>query len=102
MSCTDITARLPHVPPSTESVICALHESTPLTGAQIREKTGLPRRTVYAALQQLRSLGILRERVSLKDSRQTYFWLAGEEPAQLQKGGLAKILGPSDTHAVAA
>lgn len=100
MACPDVTARLPHVPPSTETVICTLHNSAPLTGAQIREATGLPRRTVYAALKQLRAIGILRERISLKDTRQTYFWLAGEDPASLQKDGLARMLNPG--HAVAA
>ncbi len=76
MSCTDVVRSLPHVPPSVEQVLCTLYDHTPLTGAQIRESTGLPRRTVYAALKTLKALGILRERVSLKDTRQTYFWLA--------------------------
>jgi DNA-binding transcriptional ArsR family regulator len=64
-----------------------------MTGAQLREATGLPRRTIYAALKQLRELGILRERISLRDSRQTYFWLAGEEPQKLKQDGIASLFG---------
>lgn len=58
-----------------QAVLQVLYERHPLTGAQIRDATKLPRRTVYAAVTRLRELGVLRERVSLKDSRQTYFWL---------------------------
>ena len=93
MPCPDVTASLPHIPPSTETVLCTLHNHTPMTGAQLREETGLPRRTVYAALKQLRELGILRERISLRDSRQTYFWLAGEDPDKLRGPGIAGMFG---------
>lgn len=47
----------------------------PMTGKEIREATGLPRRTVYTALQRMREMGILKEVPSLKDTRQTYFWV---------------------------
>jgi predicted transcriptional regulator len=72
----------PALPPSVQAVADLLAAHHPITGAQIREETGLPRRTVYAALQRLKKLGILRERVSLKDTRQTYFWIAEGAPQQ--------------------
>lgn len=73
--CVDLLRTLPPVPPSVQSVLCALN-GHPLTGAQLRESTGLPRRTVYAALKRIKELGILKERASLKDTRQTYFWVS--------------------------
>ncbi len=75
MNCRDTLQQLSPSPPSVQAVFCALASHTPLTAAQLREATGLPRRTVYAALQRLKQIGVLHERVSLKDSRQTYFWL---------------------------
>jgi DNA-binding MarR family transcriptional regulator len=71
----NIMNELPPLAPSVRTVLQALYEQHPLTGAQIRDRTGLPRRTVYAALQRLKEIHILHERVSLRDTRQTYFWL---------------------------
>ena len=79
--CDAVIARLPPLPPSVQSVVCALASTSPMTGAQLRDSTGLPRRTIYAALQRLKEMGILRERVSLKDTRQTYFWIKPEQTA---------------------
>ncbi|MFA5943755.1 MAG: winged helix-turn-helix domain-containing protein [Candidatus Thermoplasmatota archaeon] len=62
-------------PASVQVVIHQLTGHSPMTGKQIREATGLPRRTVYTALRRLREMGLLQERSSLKDTRQTYFWL---------------------------
>jgi DNA-binding transcriptional regulator GbsR (MarR family) len=76
--CHDIV-RPYHVPPSVEEVFCTLYRHTPMTGAELREATGRPRRTVYEALRHLKQIGLLRERPSLKDTRQTLFWIA--EPA---------------------
>ena len=53
-----------------------------MTGKEIREATGLPRRTVYTALRRLRELGLLQARQSLRDTRQTYFWMPGADGAQ--------------------
>lgn len=52
----------------------------PRTGKQVREATGLPRRTIYGALNRLRELGVLREQPSLRDTRQTYYWVADTSP----------------------
>lgn len=80
--CSDVAKTLPHVPPSVRAVLCTLVEHDPMTGAELRESTGLPRRTIYEALRTLRTLGVLQERVSLRDTRQTYFWVAtGPTPA---------------------
>jgi DNA-binding transcriptional regulator GbsR (MarR family) len=77
--CHDIVRQY-HVPPSVQEVFCTLYNHDPMTGQDIRQTTGLPRRTVYEALRRLKMLGILRERISLKDTRQTYFWIPA--PAQ--------------------
>lgn len=72
--CHDIVRQY-RVPPSVQEVFCTLYNHDPMTGQDIRQTTGLPRRTVYEALRRLKTLGILRERISLKDTRQTYFWI---------------------------
>lgn len=73
--CTQTLRSIADVPPSAQEVFCTLYGHDPMTGAQLRESTGLPRRTIYSALQRLRDLGILREQLSLRDTRQTFFWL---------------------------
>jgi DNA-binding MarR family transcriptional regulator len=70
---------LPPVPASVEKVLGELMTHPPMTGKELRDATGLPRRTIYTALRRLRALGILKERSSLRDTRQTYFWV-GEDP----------------------
>jgi DNA-binding transcriptional regulator GbsR (MarR family) len=83
-ACHDALANVAKVPPSVQSVYCAMYGHTPMTGQQLREATQLPRRTIYAALQKLKELGMLSERPSLRDTRQTYYWVAAEpsnEPA---------------------
>jgi len=62
-------------PASVQAIVHQLAGHAPMTGKEIREATGLPRRTVYTALRRLREMGLLKERSSLKDTRQTYFWL---------------------------
>ncbi len=73
MTCQDVLARLPPMPKSTQGLVCLLEE--PRTTADLTKETGLARRTVYVGLNRLRALGVLREQVSLRDSRQTYFWI---------------------------
>jgi DNA-binding MarR family transcriptional regulator len=82
-SCEDSLRAVARVPPSVQSVYCTLYGHDPMTGQQLREQTGLPRRTVYAALQRLKEVGVLRERPSLRDTRQTYYWVAGSEPVRV-------------------
>ena len=70
------------IPASVQAILERLRGHAPMTGKQIREATGLPRRTVYTALRKLRELGLLQERSSLRDTRQTYFWV----PDNLHEG----------------
>jgi len=70
-----------HVPPSVQTVYCALYGHEPMTGRQLRDATNLPRRTIYAALQRLKELRVVQERASLRDTRQTFYWVAGQQPA---------------------
>lgn len=49
----------------------------PMTVRQLVQETGLARRTVSGAIQQLRLQGTLQEQVSLRDARQTWMWLPG-------------------------
>ena len=72
----NIAPTLPPVPASVQKVLGQLQNHPPQTGKQLREATGLPRRTIYTALRRLRELGLLQERSSLKDTRQTYFWVS--------------------------
>lgn len=76
--CRDSLEAVAQVPPSVQTVYCAMYGSAPKTGQQLREETHLPRRTIYAALQKLKELGMLNERPSLRDTRQTYYWVAAE------------------------
>jgi DNA-binding IclR family transcriptional regulator len=72
------------VAPSVQTVLGTLHAQQPMTSADIQATTGLPRRTVYAALRTLRSLGVLMERPSLRDMRQSYVWLAANAVQGIQ------------------
>lgn len=78
-SCQDSLQAVAHVAPSVQTVYCTLYGQQPMTGRQLRDATNLPRRTIYAALQRLRELGVIRERASLRDTRQTFYWVAGKE-----------------------
>ena len=75
---TQDTRDLEGAPASVQAIVQKLSGHAPMTGKELREATGLPRRTVYTALNRLREMGLLQERSSLKDTRQTYFWLAGD------------------------
>lgn len=63
------------VPDSVQAILLHLQGHAPMTGKEIREATGLPRRTIYTALRRLREMGLLKEQASLRDTRQTYFWI---------------------------
>ncbi len=75
MTCQQANSLVPDLPPSVQSVLCRLAQDTPQTTADLTAATGLARRTVYVALKRLRARGLLAEQVSLRDSRQTWFWL---------------------------
>lgn len=62
------------LPPSAQTILMHLQQTDAMTGKQLREATGLPRRTMYTALRVLRELGLIQEKPSLRDTRQTYFW----------------------------
>ena len=79
--CEESLQSVAHVPPSVQTVYCAMYGQKPMTGRQLRDATHLPRRTIYAALQRLRELGVIQERASLRDTRQTFYWVAGQGPA---------------------
>jgi hypothetical protein len=66
---------LPSGPRSVRAIHKALAGNGPMTSAQLHGATGLPRRTIYNALCRLRDSGVLGQRGSLRDTRQTYFWL---------------------------
>lgn len=73
--CQEALSSIATVAPSVQTVYCAMFGNAPKTGQQLRDETHLPRRTVYAALQKLKELGMLSERPSLRDTRQTYYWV---------------------------
>ena len=83
--CKEVLEHLPALPESAETVLCTLYHHKPMTGKDLRAATGLPRRTLYTALQRLKEVGVLKEQTSLRDSRQTYFWLE-EEAASAENG----------------
>ncbi|MGB1587093.1 MAG: winged helix-turn-helix transcriptional regulator [Thermoplasmatota archaeon] len=66
---------VPEAPASVQAVLCALEDHEPKTNKVLQEETGLPRRTLYTALRRLQEDGLVKRRVSLQDTRQTYFWL---------------------------
>ena len=78
------TARLvPDAPDSVHKVLCTLEDHEPMTNKQLQEETGLPRRTLYSALRRLENEGLLKHRISLRDTRQTYWFLDEESTAAL-------------------
>lgn len=79
--CQDLQS-VAHVPPSVQTVYCALYGHQPMTGRQLRDATNLPRRTIYAALHRLRELGVIQERASLRDTRQTFYWVGDSAAKQ--------------------
>ena len=94
--CQDSLRAVAKVPPSVQTVYCALYGHQPMTGRQLRDATHLPRRTIYAALQRLKELDVVKERASLRDTRMTFYWVAGvpAEPAG-QASSDAKSTSPS-------
>jgi predicted transcriptional regulator len=77
-ACQESLQAVAHVAPSVQTVYCTLYGHEPMTGRQLRDATNLPRRTIYAALQRLKELDVVKERASLRDTRQTFYWVAGQ------------------------
>lgn len=71
---TSVVASLGLSPGATR-VAESLYVRQPATAAQLAERTGLPRRSVSAALERLRELGVLRGGTPLSDGRPGYVWL---------------------------
>lgn len=84
---------LPRDAPSVRAVRLALAHGA-LTAADIRLASGLPRRTVYAALRVLEGRGSLGQRGSLHDSRQTFYWLCFDSPAKAADAGARNLSLP--------
>jgi DNA-binding transcriptional regulator GbsR (MarR family) len=87
--CQDSLEAVAHVPPSVQTVYCALYGHQPMTGRQLRDATNLPRRTIYAALQRLKELHVVKERASLRDTRQTFYWVSDPNEPPVQAAGSA-------------
>jgi DNA-binding HxlR family transcriptional regulator len=47
----------------------------PLTNKDIRLQLGISRRSLYAVLRRLSTLGVVGCSVNLRDTRQRYYWL---------------------------
>lgn len=95
--CQDSLRAVAEVPPSVQTVYCALYGHQPMTGRQLRDATNLPRRTIYAALQRLKELDVVKERASLRDTRMTFYWVAGvppEKPAERSSPSTASQANP--------
>jgi NAD+ kinase len=74
MKKAEITEDLIHdLPPSAKLVLKMLEYQGQLTQKQIIEETMLPPRTVRYALSLLLSEGLIKKRVSLRDSRQALY-----------------------------
>jgi hypothetical protein len=71
-----------------------------MTGRQLRDATHLPRRTIYAALQRLKELDVVKERASLRDTRQTYYWVAGQTASPTASSALSAASSSSVEPAV--
>lgn len=77
MDCEEALRRVPDAPRSARKVLCALADRGPLTMKDLQVASGLARRTVYGAITRLRKSGVISEQTSLRDARQTWFWVAG-------------------------
>ncbi len=73
--CGDPARIVPDAPPSVRAVLETLCQGAPLTMKGMQEQTGLGRRTLYTVIRRLRETGLLRERVNLQDTRQTFYWI---------------------------
>ncbi len=89
---------LPHLPPSAQTVFDFVKSHPGCTGKDVKEGTGLPRRTVYSATEKLKEHGLVDARGSLSDSRQEKYFTT----AYLQELKQAKKEMPASVPASAA
>lgn len=68
--------RFERLPESARRVFSAVREAGPLTHAGLRRRTGLPPRTVRFAVRRLKDEGLVDTRSSLRDCRNTYFFVS--------------------------
>jgi DNA-binding transcriptional ArsR family regulator len=67
--------RFGKLPESARAVFAAVKELGPLTHAGLRERTGMPARTIRFAVARLKEAGFLDVRCSLRDCRTCYFFV---------------------------
>lgn len=66
------------LPDSAQRVFGAVKDEGPLTHAELRDRTGLPPRTIRFAVRRLKDEGLVDARSSLKDCRTCYFFVSKE------------------------
>jgi DNA-binding transcriptional ArsR family regulator len=64
------------LPESAQRVFGAVKDEGPLTHAELRDRTGLPPRTIRFAVRRLKDEGLVDARSSLKDCRTCYFFVS--------------------------
>ncbi|MEK6975259.1 MAG: winged helix-turn-helix domain-containing protein [Candidatus Thermoplasmatota archaeon] len=79
--------RYGRLPESARRVFAAVRDDGPLTHADLRRRTGLPPRTVRFAVKRLKDEGLVDTRSSLRDCRNTYFFVSR---ACLDDGAIAE------------
>jgi DNA-binding transcriptional ArsR family regulator len=68
--------RYGQLPESARTVFEAVKHEGPLTHADLRERTGLPPRTIRFAVKRLKEEALLDTRCSLRDCRTCYFFVS--------------------------
>ncbi|MXV61910.1 winged helix-turn-helix transcriptional regulator [Natronorubrum sp. JWXQ-INN-674] len=66
---------LSDLPPSAKLVYKVLEHNTSLNQQELAEETMLPKRTVRFALTRLKESGLVEERISFRDARQSVYSL---------------------------
>ncbi len=64
------------LPLSAQKTFEAVREAGPLTSSELRERTGIPGRTLRYAVSRLKEEGMLDTRCSLRDCRTCYFFVS--------------------------
>lgn len=70
--------RFGRLPDSARRVFGAVRDDGPLTHSDLRDRTGLPPRTIRFAVKRLREEGLVDARSSLRDCRTCYFFVSRE------------------------